>query len=419
MNPDIFLARLAADKALAEDLSFEADSSGEYASLLKKEIRLAKKRLAHYEEAYEIYRALHKAGLESQEEIAEAAFHAAEKMIEKGEEKNAVALLLDAANHGNSDAKTVLGKAIVYGELGLPRKGKEGIALLGEAADAGDPKACLLFTSIHDDFPRLVPADVALEMCQKAADMGYEPAIERLQKPFDRSNETKRLLSRYKAGEKGVAFWLSTRGDLPPKERERYFYASVEEGDPLAELEMGYKAERNGDNKGARSYYEKAIGHGSGPACFALIRLLFGKKKRFWKGPERPDENDPLNIEALGLVRRAAEIGDNRGLCVLGRCYVRGYMVPVDFDAAKPLLEKALAQGEKDAAPQLLGELYEHCEGEGDASKALSYYEMAASSGNYSAMRALARIYDTGLREVRPNRKKAAYWGLRASDTRW
>ena len=419
MNADIFLARLAADKALADDLAFEADTSGEYAAFLKEEIRLAKKRLAAYQEAYEIYRALHKAGLDSQEQIAEAAFGVAMKLIDKGEEKSAVALLLDAANHGNANAKTVLGKAYVYGELGLPKKGKEGIVMLREAADAGDPKACLLFTSIHDDFPRLVPADIALEMCQKAADMGYEPAIERLQKPFDRSNETKRLLSRYKAGEKGVAFWLSTRGDLSPKDRERYFYASVKEGDPLAELEMGYSAERGGDNEGARSYYEKAIDHGSGPACFALIRLLFGKKKRFWKGPEQPDQNDPLNIEALGLVRRAAEIGDNRGLCVLGRCYVRGYMVPVDYEAAKPLLEKALSQGEKDAAPQLLGEIYERGEGEGDASKALSYYEIAASNGNYSAMRALSRIYESGLREVKRDSSKAAYWGLRANDLRW
>ena len=419
MNADIFLAKLDVDKALGEDFGFEADTAGEYASFLKNEIRLAKKRLSRYEEAYEVYRSLHKMGLESREQIAFATFQAANKLLASGENETAVRLLLDAANQGSNEAKTALGKAYVYGELGLPKKGKEGVALLKEAAGEGNPKACLLLTSIHDDFPRLVPSDVALEMCQNAADMGYEPAAERLKKPFDRSKETKGLLSRYNAGEKGVAFWLSTRGDLTSKERERYFYASVEEGDPLAELEMGYAAERNGDKEGARSYYQKAADHGSGPACFALINLIMGKKKRFWKGPGHPDVDDPLHIECLALVRRAAEVGDNRGLSVLGRSYVRGYMVEKDYEAARPLLERAISQGERDSAPQMLGELYEHSEGPDTATKAAYYYGLAAYSGNYGAMIALSRIYEKGLREVDPDPAKAAYWSLRASDTRW
>ena len=419
MKQDIFRAKLKVDKDLRDVFESDAENIYEYVCELKDEIKELRAGLQKLEAAYEVYNALHKRGLDSLSEIAEATYKAALEEARDGNKDIAIKLLDDAASHGCIEAKRALAKAYIYGDYGCSRKPKVGLQLLYEAADEGDPVSCLLFTTIHDDYPRLVGPDVALSMCRKAAEMGYAPAEERLQKPFDRSEETKRLLARLKAGEKGVAFWLSTRDDLPPKEREQYFYDAVKEGDPMAELEMGATLLRKKDEKGAKEYLEKAVEHGNGPACFALIDLLREDKPPYWKGPELPNRDDKLNQEELRLVRRAAELGDNRGLVVLGRSYVRGYMIEKDYEAAKPLLEKALSQGEEDVAPQMLGEIYEHSEGAGTAEKSVEYYLRSANHGNLASMVALNRIYDHGLREVEIDRSKAAYYAYLSRGGRW
>ena len=200
---------------------------------------------------------------------------------------------------------------------------------------------------------------------------------------------------------------------------EGVYVDSVEEGDPMAELEMGYTLLRKKDKKGAKEYFQKASDHGSGPACFALIDAILGGKPHYYKGPETPDAKDPIYQQEFKLIERAAEIGDNRGLCILGRSYVRGYMVEKDLKKGQKFLKKALSQGEKDLAPQMLAEIYEQSNAEGSASKAVEYYELSADHGNVASMLALKGIYENGLREVKKNSRKAMYYALRSGGEHW
>ena len=419
MKEDIFRAKLAADQGLQDIFESDAETSYDYAHELRGEIKEIKARLKKLEAAYKVYHGFHMMGMDLWENIHEATYEAGIEEAEQGNKDIAVKLLKDSASHDYVPAKIALAKAYVYGEYGIKRNPEEGLSILKEAADEGDGEACLLFTTIHDDYPELVGPDVALEMCQRAAAMNYGPALERLEKPFDMSEETKKLLARLASGEKGVAFWLSTRGDLSNKDRKKYFLASVEEGDPMAELEMGYTLLRKKDKKGAKEYFQKASDHGSGPACFALIDVILGGKPHYYKGPEIPNPEDPVYQQEFKLIERAAEIGDNRGLCILGRSYVRGYMVEKDLKKAKKLLEKALSQGEKDLAPQMLAEIYEQSKEEGSASKAVEYYELSADHGNVASMLALKGIYENGLREVKKNSRKAMYYALRSGAEHW
>lgn len=419
MKEDIFRAKLVADEGIDGLFESVAETSSEIAGELRGEIRSLKAKLAKFEAAYEVYHAFSKMGLELRDDVADATYKAAVKEAKKGENKLAVELLKDASENGCVSARVALAKAQVYGLYGIKRSQKSGLARLREIADEGEPEACLCFTQIHEDYPKLVGPDLALEMCQKAAALDYQPALDRLEEPFDMSNETKRLLALYKKGEKGVAFWLSTRGDLPSSQRADYFYDAVKEGDPMAEYEMGATLLREKDEKGAKEFFEKAVEHGNGPACFALADLILDGKPHYYKGKKLPDPNDPIYQEELRLVKKAAELGDNRGLVVLGRSYVRGYMVEKDYDAAKPLLEKALAQGENDLAPQMLGEIYLNSKEEGSATKAVEYYELSANHGNIASMKALLRIYENGLREVQKDSGKAAYYGFLGSHDRW
>lgn len=419
MRETIFRAKLEADEGLDDLFESVADTSSEYAQELKAEIDSLKARLAKLEKAHKVYQGFAKMGLEYRRDIGKATYEAALKEIKAGNNAIGVKLLEDAGKNGSFSARIALAKAKIYGLYGVKRAPKEGLAMLMKEAEEDKGEACLLITEIRKDYPRLVSPDLALDMCQKAVALGYEPALERINQPFDMSEETKRLLARYKKGEKGVAFWLSTRGDLPSEKRMRFFEESVKEGDPMAEFEMGSTLLREGDEKGAREFFEKAVEHGHGPACYSLIRMILKGRPHFYRGQSVPDRNDPVYQEELRLVKRAAEIGYTRGLVALGRAYVRGYMVDQDYEAAKPLLEKALFQGERDSAPQLLGEIYQNSQGEGTAAKAVEYYEIAATSGNIAAMMALRDIYEKGLREIPKDPAKAMYYAFLSRNDRW
>lgn len=412
MKEDIFRAKLAADEGILGLFESDADTSYDLAHDLRAKIRELRAQLKALDAAYKVYRGFDKMGLEDKGQIAEATYEAALKEAEAGNNSIAVKLLIDSSKNGYVEAKLEYAKALIYGKHGVKRDPGAGLQLIEEAVEEVSPEACLLLTQIHEDYPDLVGPDVALEMCQRAANLAYEPAIKRLQQPFDMSEETKRLLERASRGEKGVHFWLSTRGDLLFKEREEHFIAAVKEEDPMAEYEMAETLLRKGDKKGAKEYYQKAMDHGNGPACFALAKLILNGKPHFYAGPKAPKKDDPTYQKELKIVERAAEIGDNRGLCVLGRAYARGYMVDANVDKAKELLEKAYNQGERDAAPQMLAEIYESSAEPGSAEKAVRYYEEASTRGNDSATLALARIYENGLREIEKNPGKASTYRM-------
>ena len=405
-----FQEKVAADERLQGIFDTDAECSSDIAYDLKTEIESLKEQLDTLKLAYRVYHGFEKAGLESKEEIAKAMYEEAMKLAKKKEADHVAEMLKDAADNGCVEAKLEYGRALVYADYGLERDVERGLQMIREEADDGSADACYLFVTIHKHCPQFVGPDIAREMCEKAASMGHEKALRRLKKPFEMSKETQTLLDRAKSGEKGVYFSLSIRGDLTIDDREKYFRLALEEGDAAAEYEMGKILRDSGDNEAAKEYLQRAVDHGSALACFTLARIILNGKPHFYHGGGLPDRNDPDYQKEFELMLRAAELGDYRAMCVIGRAYVRGYMVDKDYDKAREYLQRAFDLGERLSSPRLIAETYRYTDAPGTAEKAVEYYQMSADAGNRSAMLGLMDIYEEGLREIPKDPSKAFYY---------
>ena len=413
---NMFHEKVAADEGLQGIFETDAELSGEIACDLKTEIDALKDKLDALKLAYRVYHGFEKAGLQTKEEIAEAMYAEAMKETKKKKSEYVAPMLSEAAKLGYTPALLEYARALVYADYGLERDVERGLKLLREEAENGSADACWLFVSIHKDYPQYVGPDIAYEMCSRAAASGHPKAIKRLKKPFEMSQETQSLIARAQKGEKGVNFALSLRGDLTIDDREKYFRLALEEGDKAAEYEMGKIMRDSGNVDEAKRYLQRAVDHGNALACFTLARVILNGKPHFYHGGGMPDRNDPDYQKEFELMSRAAELGDYRGLCIMGRAYVRGYMVDKDYDKAREYLQKAFDMGERLSAPRLIAETYRYTDAPGTAEKAVEYYKMSADAGNRSAMLGLMDIYEDGLREVAKDSSKAAYYRYLAED---
>ena len=116
------------------------------------------------------------------------------------------------------------------------------------------------------------------------------------------------------------------------------------------------------------------------------------------------------------MYRRAAEMGDPKGMYKLGVCYNFGW---ITRDEAKAVewYQKAAEAGDADAMCAL-GRCYR--DGEGgltkDESKAVEWYQKAAEAGNATAMRSLGYLYDYGLAGLTWDKVKAVEWYQKAAE---
>lgn len=413
---NMFHEKVAADEGLQGIFETDAELSSEIAYDLKVEIDSLKEQLDALKRAYRVYHGFEKVGLERKEDIAEAMYEEALKEGKKKDAEGVAELLEEAAKLGCVSAKLEYARALVYADYGLERDVERGLQLIREEADNDLPEACYMFVCIHKDYPQYVGPDIARQMCEKAAAKGHEKAKRRLKKPFEMSEETQELLRREKDGDKNVYFALSIRGDLTLDDREKYFRLALDNGDAAAEYEMGKILRESGDTEGAKQYLQRAVDHGSALACFTLARIILNGKPHFYHGGGIPDRNDPDYQKEFELMSRAADLGDYRGLCMMGRAYVRGYMVDKDYSKAREYLQKAFDLGERLSAPRLIAETYRYTDAPGTAEKAVEYYKISADAGNRSAMLGLMDIYEDGLREVAKDPSKASYYRFLADD---
>lgn len=380
------------------DVAFQ--NSEEIARELKEEIKARKSELERLQKAHRIYAGFAKEGISTPLERAKAMMDVA---IQYGDGH----LLFEAAASGLPEARLAYAKALTQGLYDLPFDVTGGLSIYQDEADKGNPEACFAIVSFHREHPDLVDPGMAYTYCHKAAEMGYGPAIERLKEPFDESEQTQSLKKRFEAGEKGVAYLLHLRQDIPMKAREEYLMKALEEGDAQAEYDVGKGLLDAKEPKLAREYFEKSIAHGNGQACFGLAKVILHGLPHFYRSGGLPKKIRPEHYEELKLMQKAAEMDDIRGMCVMGRVYARGYLVPQDEEKAMALLEKAFNEGERFDAPRLIGEIYRNHK---EARKAVEYYKIAAEHGNVSAMLGLMDIYESGLGDVPANPSKAAYY---------
>ena len=380
------------------DVSFQ--NSEDIAKELKEEIRIRKDELLRLKKAHLVYSGFAKHGVSSPQDRGQAMLEAA-KAYQSGK------LLYEASASGYPQARLEYAFALAEGEYGLTANPSEALSILVEEADKGNADASYGIVTFQKQHPDMVDPEMAYSYCQKAARLGHEKAEKRLLEPFEQSKQTSALLQRYQAGEKGVAYLLSFRQDIPLKKREEYLWKALEEGDGRAEYDVGKGLYEAKEYDMARPYYEKAIAHGNGQACFGLAKIVLHGLPHFYKSGGLPKKIHPEHYEELKLIEKAAELGDIRGLCVMARAYIRGYLVEKDEEKAMAYLEKAYEEGERFDAPRLIAEIYRN---HAEARKAVEYYKIAAEHGNVSAMLGLMDIYEKGLGDIEPNPSKATYY---------
>ena len=397
---ELCLVKADADEGLVGLYDVAFLSSDDIAKELKEEIKSRKQELDRLKKAYAVYSGFAKNGVLTPQERGQAMLNAAD-FYQSGR------LLFEAAASGNPKARLAYAEALIHEDYGVAQNIQEGLAILQDEADKGNADACYDIVLFQKERPDLVDPEMAYAYCQKAAALGHEEAKVRLSQPFDESTQTKELKQRFENGEKGIAYPLSFRQDIPLKRREVYLMKALEEGDARAEYDVGKGLYDAKEKELARPYFEKAIEHGNGQACFGLAKIILHGLPHFYRSGGLPKKIQPEHYEELKLMQKAAELGDVKGLCVMGRAYIRGLLVDKDEEKAMALLEKAYGEGERFDSPRLIGEIYRNHQ---EAHKAVEYYKIAAEHGNVSAMLGLMDIYEQGLGEIAPNPSKAAYY---------
>jgi alginate biosynthesis protein AlgK len=281
--------------------------------------------------------------------------------------------LLHAAD-ARGDARALAALIEVYTNFPELDTGKSAPALVERASALQSPEAegaVIHWYRQHATEPRYATALV--ERCTKARDRIPECYIDLAR--ADRASGQKAALKEMLA----TAMARYKSGDLPPEVMERLGWALV--ADDVA-------GEAYPD-----SAYEviKAVGENSPQAKVRLARLLV----------EYPYV-DPLGKpEQLLLSVVDKNGGDADAALGLGRLYMNGVTVPVDFDKAVKYLEQASLT--LPAAHYYLGRIFRKGQlGKPDPVRAAEHFLLAARGGYANADVALAQLYSDN-RGVRPN----------------
>lgn len=144
---------------------------------------------------------------------------------------------------------------------------------------------------------------------------------------------------------------------------------------------------------------------------FCIVLLGCGKADDLKKANELYEAGD--FAAAMELFKSAAEDENGEALFQIGRMYLFGQGVDVDYDMAWEYSEKAVKAGYPLAA-NTLGVMCQNALGrERDMEAAIKYYETAADAGSEKACANLGNFYMNGL-FVEPDYDKAYDYLMKA-----
>ena len=385
-----------------QDFLHRKESVADTSVRIDDEIDAVERRLEHLRKAKNVYEELRKMGLTSREEISDFIFSCGKTLLAQGDEKEALNYFEFACDFGGAKAKIGYAKTLIYKTMGVSSP-EEGIDILRNLAEEDVPEAAYLLYLVHADFPSIVEGKEARESYEKAASLGYRPALPPLPADFDTRGYTEILLERYKKGDHSVCVELSKRKDLDVERRASFLKEAVEKRDSLAEEKYAALLESEGKIEEAIAYYKRA-GEDGRPAAYIHAAKLLKAKPHFYEG----GVGDPQK-EEFSLYSLAAEKNVPIALTWLGYAYLKGFLREKDANCGLSMLEKAVSLGEYYDAPYLLGIEYEKGEStKQDCSLAVSYFEKAAEEGNIAAIFALHRIYSKGAPGVDKDPKRAS-----------
>ena len=232
--------KLKVDELAISEIKITSDKIYEYVNAIDTEIFELENRLNKLKTIYEVYKGFDDLNILTRKQLGdEVCKYALECAEDKKDGYFILALLYNASMDGSDKAIIEYARVLAYGLYGVKQSVAEAYQWLERYADRGNAEACYAITLLHFDFPSVIEAKVAYEYCQKAASLGYSPAIRKLSQPFDLRTYTEKLLDKVNNGNTHVFYELSKRNDLLIEEKNKYLLKAVENGNriPIIALE--------------------------------------------------------------------------------------------------------------------------------------------------------------------------------------
>ena len=368
------------------------------------EIEEKRRELEKLKKARSLYERLDELGFENREQISDFIFDFGKKLLVKNpdDKKDASFYFELAADCGGIKAKAEYAKGLIYGTFGVLSP-EEGVAILREMAESDVAEAAYLLYILHGEFPFLIEGQEAKENYEKAARLGYAPALEPLPQDFDLRSFTDILLARFQEGDLSVCFELSKRKDISEKDAKRFLTLAAKNRDPKAEEEFGFLYKSEGNVKKAKESFIRA-GEDGLPHAYLIAASLLEANPHFYEGGE-----GDLQKEEFHLYELAAKQDVPEALTKVGQAYRKGYIAKQSRKKTVECFRKAIRLGEDYEAPVLLAEMYRKGEWVSqNVARAASLFKKAANRGNMSAMLALSEIYEKGEGNVKKDVSLAA-----------
>lgn len=191
-----------------------------------------------------------------------------------------------------------------------------------------------------------------------------------------------------------------------------HFTAAAEKGDAEAQYMLAMCC---GEGKGMEQDTAKSLEWALQSAEQGFSKAQFVAGMCYMGGgegiPKDTEKGETWVRKSLDGLREAAENGDVEALSYLGLCYLEGIGVEKDKEQALELLRKAgeLGSGEAQFAIGVL------CMQEKKLDEAVDWFRKAAGNDSYEAMLFLGRIYENGMKNVKPNKAEAEKWYKKAA----
>ena len=313
-----------------------------------------------------------------------ACFKLAQLRLEEGNYKQAIPMLRNAVDCGESKALELLAVCYARGQ-GLEQDSQEAERLLIQWAEQGDGKTKLNLArryKLGEDVPKNMGK--ALSWLKRAQLAGMDNAAQH----FYMEERMQELVTGL-FGENKDAF----SSDM----------ARAEQGDAEAQNRIGvyYYTGRNVEKDLAKGveWFQKAADQGSANAQKNLGNC--------YQSGEGVDRDDTLGAF---YYQKAAEQGMAEAQALLGDCYYNGQGVDKDYTQAAVWYQKAADQGHA-GARVALGSMYYYGLGvETDDDKAIDLFRKAAEQGEASAQYSLGLCYQSGRGVMQDNLQAAVHF---------
>lgn len=295
----------------------------------------------------------------------------------------------------STDEKTLLGIALIDGYQ-APQDGRRGRALVVEACDEGQIRACrtLILPDLKTENPEKIANGMAVleKGCAQGnklmcGDLAYSYATGRGVRP----DKTKTAAYTIKTCDDETSWVCANTADIVakavPEKAKEILSRSCELGRQQACYALGrhYNTGLYGDNQKptALRYYEGACAEGHENACVGLVHLIYD-------GTVLPE--DPAN--ALAVAGRYCERGKTRACTLLASFFIRGELdgIAPDLEASFFYSRLGCEQGDVDAC-RWLAMQYQSGEGtQRDLNAALELFKALCEYGETVSCRDAAAI---------------------------